>query len=74
MGKFELTLDSPITEEQWDILEDVDFEHTNSIEFHTKHGKTVRFMKVPRTPDEFEQYFNDIFTQFKKDIKAGKYD
>lgn len=39
------TLNSPITEEQWDMIEDVDFDHTDSITFHTKHGKEVEFVK-----------------------------
>lgn len=40
-----LTLNNPLTEEEWDLIEDVDFDKTNSIEFHTKHGKTVKFVK-----------------------------
>ena len=40
-----LTLSSPITEEQWDILEDVDFDHTDRIWFHTRNGKDVEFIK-----------------------------
>lgn len=43
--EFMLTLNSPITEEQWDAIADVDFDNTEEIEFHTKHGKTVRFKK-----------------------------
>lgn len=43
---FELTLSSPITEEQWDAITDVDFDHTDRITFHTKHGKEVEFSKV----------------------------
>lgn len=40
-----LTLNSPITEEQWDAINDVDFDHTDRIWFHTKHGKVVEFVK-----------------------------
>lgn len=40
-----LTLNSPITEEQWDDITDVDFDHTDRITFHTKHGKEVEFVK-----------------------------
>ena len=43
---FEFTLNSPLTEEQWDMIEDVDFEKTDHIWFHTKHGKEVEFAKV----------------------------
>lgn len=45
MGEMTLELNSPITEEQWGILEDVDFDNTESICFHTKHGKEVEFVK-----------------------------
>ena len=43
---FEFTLDNPLTEEQWDMIADVDFDHTDRIWFHTKHGKEVEFAKV----------------------------
>lgn len=43
-----LTLSSPITDEQWDMLTDVDFDHTNNVTFHTKHGKVVEFVKADR--------------------------
>ena len=45
-----LTLNSPITEEQWDAITDVDFEHTNEVVFHTKHGKEVKFVKASVQP------------------------
>lgn len=45
MNEMTLTLNSPITEEQWDALMDVDFDNTNEIYFHTKHGKEVCFVK-----------------------------
>lgn len=45
MDQMTLTLNSPITEEQWDMITDVDFDHTDSITFHTKHGKEVEFVK-----------------------------
>ena len=50
--KFTLTLNSPITEEQWDTITDVDFEHTNEITFHTKHGKEVVFVKKSAQPEQ----------------------
>ena len=43
---FEFTLNNPLTEEQWDMIADVDFDHTDRIWFHTKHGKEVEFTKV----------------------------
>lgn len=39
------TLHSPITEEEWDAIADVDFDHTENIFFHTKHNKEVEFVK-----------------------------
>ena len=46
MDELSFTLSSPITEEQWDIISDVDFDNTNEIIFHTKHGKEVKFVKA----------------------------
>ena len=48
---FEFTLNNPLTEEQWDMITDVDFDRTDRITFHTKHGKEVEFMKVIRCKD-----------------------
>ena len=45
MDEFTLTLSSPITEEQWDAITDVDFDYTDRICFNTKHGKQVEFVK-----------------------------
>ena len=39
------TLHNPLTEEEWDMITDVDFDHTQEITFHTKHGKEVVFVK-----------------------------
>lgn len=59
--EYTLTLNHPLTEEQWDSITDVDFEHTDRIWFHTKHGKDVEFVKrkqwIPcseRLPEEYE--------------------
>lgn len=56
MDEMTLTLDSPITEEQWDAITDVDFEHTNEITFYTKHGKEVKFVKASAQPEPCEYY------------------
>lgn len=45
MDELTFQLSSPITEEEWDMIADVDFDHTESILFHTKHGKEVEFVK-----------------------------
>lgn len=39
------TLHNPLTEEEWDMITDVDLDHTPAITFHTKHGKEVVFVK-----------------------------
>ena len=44
---FSLQLSSPITEEQWDMIEDVNFDKTDKITFHTRNGKEVTFVKRP---------------------------
>ena len=43
--QFTLKLHHPFTEEEWDAITDVDFDHTEEIFFHTKHGKEVTFVK-----------------------------
>ena len=48
---FEFTLNNPLTEEQWDMISDVDFDRTDRISFRTKHGKEVEFTKVIRCRD-----------------------
>ena len=45
MDEMTLTLNSPLTEEQWDMINDFDFDHTREITFHTKHGKEIKFIK-----------------------------
>ena len=46
MADFKFELHSPITEEEWDLITDVDLDHTPSVMFHTKHGKDVEYIKV----------------------------
>ena len=48
---FEFTLNSPLTDEDWDKITDTEFEKTDRITFRTKSGKTVEFAKVS---EEFE--------------------
>ena len=45
---FEFTLNNPLTEEQWDMITDVDMERTDRVTFYTKHGKQAEFAKVRR--------------------------
>lgn len=55
---FEFTLDNPLTEEQWDMIADVDFDRTDRIWFHTKHDKEVEFAKVVRCKNC--KYYNGL--------------
>ena len=48
MDEMTLHLSSPITDEQMDAIMDVDFDCTNWISFHTKHGRDVSFVKTDR--------------------------
>lgn len=48
---FTFTLDYPLTDEQWDMIQDVDLERTDNVWFHTKHNKEVEFVKVIRCKD-----------------------
>ena len=45
MYEMTFALHNPLTEEEWDMIEDVDLDHTPEITFHTKHGKEVVFVK-----------------------------
>ena len=45
MDWFKLTLHSPITDEEWYMLTDIDFSITDTFMFHAKNGKEVRFVK-----------------------------
>lgn len=55
----ELQLNSPITDEQWDAITDVDFDHTDRITFHTKHGKEVEFVKSKPIKTNADKYFRN---------------
>lgn len=63
MDELTLTFNSPLTEEDWDVLEDVDFDRTNSVWFHTKHGKDVEFIKVVRCKDCQWCQYDEVYGQ-----------
>lgn len=75
MDEMTLTLNSPITEEQWDAITDVDFEHTNEITFHTKHGKEVKFVKASAQPEPYTEkagrMTNTRAIDLLKDLEQG---
>lgn len=51
MNDFEMTLNSPLTSEDWAKITDANMEHTQSVTFQTKGGKKVEFVKVVRCQD-----------------------
>lgn len=62
MADLALELHSPMTEEEWDIITDVDLDHTPSVIFHTKHGKDVEYVKVVRCKDcKSYHFYNGAF-------------
>jgi len=42
---FEFTLHSPMAEEDWDKLSDVEHEKTKSVTFQTPQGRQVKYIK-----------------------------
>ncbi len=48
MDELTFTLNSPLTESDWDVITDVNFEHTDQICFHCKNGKKVCFVNENR--------------------------
>lgn len=69
MDELTLTLNHPLTDEEWDAIVDVDFEYTNEITFYTKNGKKVDFVKEPhwiptskeRPPQHQEIWITDVY-------------
>ena len=74
MDEMTLTLNSPITEEQWDAITDVDFEHTNEITFHTKHDKTVKFVKASAQPEQTDcEYCHEDSDGYARPIEKNSH-
>ena len=46
METIKMKLNSPITDEQWNIITDAELEHSDEIEFTTPSGKKVVYAKV----------------------------
>ena len=51
MNDFEITLNNPLTKEDWDKIADAEMEKTPSVTFHTPSGKEVEFVKVVHCED-----------------------
>lgn len=49
--EFEMTLNSPLTKEDWSKITDANMEHTKSVTFQTGGGKKAEFIRVVRCKD-----------------------
>lgn len=61
-GSFELTLNNPLTKEDWDKIMDVELEKTPSVTFKTPKGRQVKYIKadiLDKIRAEIEQTFLD---------------
>jgi hypothetical protein len=50
-GEFRMTLNSPLTKEDWAKITDANMEHTKAVTFQTEGGEKVEFTKVVRCKD-----------------------
>lgn len=48
MSEITFRLNSPLTDEDWNLITDAEFEHSDSVTFTTPSGKEVEFRKVVR--------------------------
>lgn len=58
---YTMEFNSPLTDEDWEKLEDVDFDHTEHVWFHTKNGKEVHFYKNAIPIEFLEKWFGDNY-------------
>lgn len=58
MTQYQLTLNSPMTKEDWNKITDANMEYTKSVTFQTEGGKEVEFVKVVRCKDCKHYYQN----------------
>jgi len=74
MDNITLQLNSPITEDQWDAITDVDFENTEEILFTTKHKKNVRFVKAQQwipCSERLPEYMNIVLVSHHRQVRFG---
>lgn len=60
-----LTLNSPLTQEQWNTLTDVELKRTKKIYFKTPSGRSVTFIPLSALDDLRKQ-----ITDFKRCVKS----
>lgn len=73
MDEITLQLNSTITDEQWGTIMDIDFDHTDRITFHTKHGKEVEFVKsnpIKTNADKIRQMSDEELARFVAKARA----
>jgi hypothetical protein len=61
IDNFEFILHSPLTEEDWNKLADVEHENTNYVTFQTPRGRQVKYIKcevLDKIRDEIEALSN----------------
>lgn len=51
MTEYEMTLNSPMTHDDWAKITDANMEHAKSVTFQTDGGKKAEFIKVVRCKD-----------------------
>ena len=56
---FELTLNSPLTKEDWDKITDAELEHTTRITYETPSGKKVVFIPLEKVKSDIESLIDD---------------
>lgn len=64
MNECEMTLNSPMTHDDWAKITDANMEHTTSVMFQTEGGKGVEFVKVVRCKDCRYYCVKDFWADF----------
>lgn len=60
---FSFTLESPLTEEQINLITDAELEHTDRIWFDTPKGKHIEFVKAPHWIPADERLPEDVLCE-----------
>lgn len=72
METITMKLNSPITDEQWNIITDAELEHSDEIEFTTPSGKKVMYAKVRHGKWEESDLDKDYVTCSECKLKGKK--
>lgn len=71
--EYEFTLHSPLTEEDWNKISDVEHENTISVTFQTPQGRRVRYIKcevLDKIRAEIDHYLfqNEFGLAYRKEV------